>query len=155
MIFLNELDFDFLGREPSGLPAKNSGHWFFGPGHLLIGGFYATNRFENIYEAELQTLGAPGAHARIQEVSGDYGIYVLLEQKFYEKRHQAHQTAFSSLGVDVAFRTTETSFPCPLTRVLFTRESFGDKKNRKIRLASVLLESSVSDNVRHATGRPK
>jgi len=84
LIFLNELDFDFLSREPSALPAKDSGHWFFGPGHLLFGGFYATNRFENIYEAELQTFGAPGAHGRIREVSGDYGIYVLLEQKFYE-----------------------------------------------------------------------
>ena len=72
LIFLNELDFDFLSREPSALPAKDSGHWFFGPGHLLFGGFYATNRFENIYEAELQTFGAPGAHGRIREVSGDY-----------------------------------------------------------------------------------
>jgi len=61
LIFLNELAFDFLNRQLPGVPPPGAGRWFFGPGHVLIGGFYATNRFENIYQAQLQRSGVAGA----------------------------------------------------------------------------------------------
>jgi hypothetical protein len=39
LIFLDELVFDFLNREPPGIPPPVPGRWFFGPGHFVIGGF--------------------------------------------------------------------------------------------------------------------
>jgi len=45
---------------------------------------YATNRFENIYQAQLQRSGVPEALTPLAEESGDYGLYLLWEQQFYE-----------------------------------------------------------------------
>jgi porin len=84
LIFLNELVFDFLNREPPGIPPPGPGRWFFGPGHFLIGGFYATNRFDNIYQERLRVLGLGTSLQAVGTESGDYGVYVLWEQKIYE-----------------------------------------------------------------------
>ena len=83
LIILNELAFDFLGPRP-GVPAPGAGRWFIGPGHVLIGGFYATNRFENIYQAQLQRSGVAEALTPPADLSGDYGVYSLWEQQFYQ-----------------------------------------------------------------------
>jgi porin len=84
LIFLNEFAFDFLTRAAPEIPADGPGGWLFGPGHVVIGGFYASNQFENIYQAELQTLGALEPPAQVSHRAGDYGIYAIWEQKFYE-----------------------------------------------------------------------
>ena len=84
LIFLNELVFDFLNREPPGIPPPGPGRWFFGPGHFLIGGFYATNRFDNIYQERLRVLGIGASLQAVGKESGDYGVYALWEQKIYE-----------------------------------------------------------------------
>lgn len=39
LIFLNEYAFDFLKSEMPEIPANGPGGWFFGPGHIVIGGF--------------------------------------------------------------------------------------------------------------------
>jgi porin len=83
LIILNELAFDFLGLQP-GVPPPGAGHWFIGPGHVLIGGFYATNRFEHIYQAQLQRSGVAKAFTPLADLSGDYGVYLLWEQQFYQ-----------------------------------------------------------------------
>jgi porin len=84
LIFLNEIVFDFLNRELPGIPPPGPPRWFFGPGHFLVGGFYATNRFENIYQERLQSLGVHSAANPLPTKSGDYGVYALWEQKIYE-----------------------------------------------------------------------
>jgi porin len=84
LIFLNELVFDFLNREPPGIPPPGPGRWFFGPGHFVIGGLYATNRFDNIYQERLAALGVGTSLQAVGKESGDYGIYALWEQKIYE-----------------------------------------------------------------------
>ena len=149
LIFLNELDFDFLRREPPAVPAKNSERWFFGPGHLLIGGFYATNRFENTYEAELQNFGAPSAPTRVREVSGDYGIYVLLEQRFYEEAPGSPNGLFlfgrgCRLPDDRNFITVSVDAGA-VYKGVFRRQS-GSQDSFGIAFAY----NSVSDKVRHA-----
>ncbi|HEV3066114.1 MAG TPA: carbohydrate porin [Chthoniobacterales bacterium] len=149
LIFLNELDFDFLSREPSALPAKDSGHWFFGPGHLLFGGFYATNRFENIYEAELQTFGAPGAHGRIREVSGDYGIYVLLEQKFYEDAPGSPNGLFL-FGRGCRLPNDRNFITVSVDAGAVYKGIFRRQKESQDSLGIGFVYNSVSDNVRHA-----
>lgn len=83
LIILNELAFDFFGLQP-GVPAAGAGHWLIGPAHVLIGGFYATNRFENIYQARLQRSGVAEAFTPLADLSGDYGVYSLWEQQFYQ-----------------------------------------------------------------------
>lgn len=60
------------------------GRWFFGPGHFVIGGFYATNRFDNIYQERLAALGVGTSLQAVGKESGNYGIYALWEQKIYE-----------------------------------------------------------------------
>jgi porin len=84
LIFLNEFAFDFLKSGMPEIPANGPGAWFFGPGHIVIGGFYASNQFENIYQEELQTLGVLEPPARVGHLAGDYGGYAIWEQKFYE-----------------------------------------------------------------------
>jgi porin len=83
LIILNELAFDFLGLQPRAQP-PGAGRWFIGPGHVLIGGFYATNRFENIYQAQLQRSGVAEAFTPLADLTGDYGVYSLWEQQFYQ-----------------------------------------------------------------------
>jgi porin len=84
LIFLNEFAFDFLKKGAPEIPANGPGGWFFGPGHIAIGGFYASNQFENIYQAELQNLGVLEPPERVGHLPGDYGVYVIWEQKIYE-----------------------------------------------------------------------
>jgi len=84
LIFLNEFDFDFLKRGAPEAPANGPGRWFFGPGHVVIGGFYASNQFENIFQAQLQNLGALEPPAQVGHLAGDYAGYAIWEQKFYE-----------------------------------------------------------------------
>jgi porin len=83
LIILNELAFDFLSLQ-SGVPPSGAGRWFIGPGHVLIGCFYATNQFENIYQAQLQRSGFAEALKPLADLAGDYGVYSLWEQQFYQ-----------------------------------------------------------------------
>src|SRR3984893_13961294 len=149
LIFLNELDFDFLTREPSGVPAKNSGRWFFGPGHLLIGGFYATNRFVNVYEAELRAFGAPSAPARVREVPGDYGIYVLLEQKFYEDALGSPNGLFL-FGRGCRLPNDRNFITVSIDAGAVYKGVFRRQKESQDSLGIGFIYNSVSDNVRHA-----
>ena len=84
LIFLNEFAFDFLKSGVPETPANGPGRWFFGPGHVVIGGFYASNQFENIYQAELQTLGALEPPAQVDHIAGNYAGYAIWEHKLYE-----------------------------------------------------------------------
>ena len=84
LIFLNEFAFDYLKKGAPEIRANGPGSWFFGPGHVVIGGFYASNQFENIYQAELQNLGALEPPAQVSHIAGDYGVYAIWEQKLYE-----------------------------------------------------------------------
>jgi porin len=149
LIFLNELDFDFLSREPAVIPAINSGRWFFGPGHLLIGGFYATNRFESIYQAELQAFGAPSAPARVREVSGDYGIYVLLEQKFYEEVPGSPNGLFL-FGRGCRLPDDRNFITVSIDAGAVYKGVFRRQKESQDSLGIGFVYNSVSDNVRHA-----
>ena len=85
LIFINELELDFLKAEDGADPAPRSGRWLFGPGRFLVGGFYTTDRFADVYEAQLEELGAPSAPNRVREISRNYGIYLVWEEKFYEE----------------------------------------------------------------------
>ena len=84
LIFINELELDFLKPEPQVNPTRTTGHWLFGPGRFLAGGFYTTDRFADVYEAQLEELGVATASHRVREISGNYGIYLVCEEKFYE-----------------------------------------------------------------------
>jgi porin len=84
LIFINELELDFLKPEPNANPTRTGGHWLFGPVRFLVGGFYTTDRFADVYEAQLEELGAANASHRVREISGNYGIYLVWEEKFYE-----------------------------------------------------------------------
>jgi porin len=84
LIFLNEFAFDFLMTSAPETPADGPGRWFFGPGHVVIGGFYASNQFENIFQAQLQNLGALEPPAQASHLAGDYAGYAIWEQKLYE-----------------------------------------------------------------------
>lgn len=84
LIFVNELAFDFLGGAAPESVESSHRRWFFGPGHCSIGGFYATNQFKDIYQAQLQSLGALEAPARVEKIGGDYGVYLIWEQRFYQ-----------------------------------------------------------------------
>jgi hypothetical protein len=81
---LNEFAFDFRKSEVPEIPADGPGRWFFGPGHIVIGGFYASNQFENIYQAQLESLGALEPPAQVSHIAGNYGVYAIWEQKLYE-----------------------------------------------------------------------
>ena len=85
LIFINELELDFLKPEPSANPERTGGHWLFGPVRFLVGGFYTTDRFEDAYEAQLEELGAANARSQVRGLSGNYGIYLVWEEKFYEE----------------------------------------------------------------------
>jgi porin len=84
LIFINEFVFDFLIRGPAGLEVNGPGRWFIGPGRLVIGGLYSTDRMEDIYQAQLRTLGVIPASKGIREFANDYGTYLILEEKIYE-----------------------------------------------------------------------
>jgi Carbohydrate-selective porin, OprB family len=122
LIFLNEFAFDFLKNGAPEIPANSPGGLFFGPGHIAIGGFYASNQFENIYQAELQTLGVLEPPERVGHIAGDYGVYAIWEQKFYEDAPESPNGLFL-FGRGL--------------REPFTKEFFDGKKIPKIRLASV------------------
>ena len=84
LIFFNELAFDFLGGAASGTAEGGHGQWSFGPGHCSIGGFYATDQFKDVFQAQLQSLGALEAPAGVKKMRGDYGVYLIGEQRFYQ-----------------------------------------------------------------------
>jgi porin len=84
LIFLNEVAFDYLSREPQENNVTGPGRWFIGPGHLVIGGFYSTNRMEDIFQAQLRSLGVSPSGKPVRHSRGDYATYSILEQKFYE-----------------------------------------------------------------------
>jgi hypothetical protein len=137
LIFLNELDFDFLSREPSRSQPKipDTGSLVRDIFCLAVSTQQIVSKIfmKQSYRPSVRPV-LMGAFERCPATTE----FMCYWSRNSMKTHQAHQTAFSSLGVDVAFRMTETSLPCPLTPALFTRESFGGKKNRKIRLESVL-----------------
>jgi hypothetical protein len=79
----------FCGVSPGLAPKSPAAAWqlpdrYFGPGHVVIGGFDATNRFESIYQMQLQRSGVDEAFTPLAEESGDYGLYLLWEQQFYQ-----------------------------------------------------------------------
>ena len=84
LIFLNEVAFSFLNHEAPENPANGPARWFIGPGHVVIGGFYASNQFKSIYQAQLQDVGALEPPAQVRHIAGDYGVYAIWEQKLYE-----------------------------------------------------------------------
>jgi porin len=84
LIFLNEVVFDYLSREPQENDVSGPGRWFIGPGHLVIGGFYSTNRMEDIFQAQLRSLGVIPSEKPVRQSRGDYAAYCILEQKVYE-----------------------------------------------------------------------
>jgi hypothetical protein len=133
---LNEIAFDFLKKGVPEIPANGPGGWFFGPGHIAIGGFYASNQFENIYQAELQTLGALEPPAQVGHLAGDYGVYAIWEQKVYEDAPESPNGLFL-FGAVYCFQRIATLIPCQPRREPFTKEFFDGKKIRKIRLDSV------------------
>jgi porin len=149
LIFLNEFDLDFLRREPPAVPAKGFARWFFGPGHLAIGGFYATNRFENIYQAELQTFGATNAPARVREVSGDYGFYALLEQKVYEDTLDSPNGLFL-FGGGCRLPEDRNFISVSVDAGAVYKGIFRRQKESQDSLGIGFVYNSVSDNVRHA-----
>ena len=51
LIFIDEFAFDYLSREPQEKNINGPERWFLGPGHLVIGGFYSTDRMEDIFQA--------------------------------------------------------------------------------------------------------
>lgn len=85
LIFINELELDFLKPGAAADPPPTGGHWFFGPGSFLVGGFYTTDRFADVYEAQLEELGAPTSPHQVRHISGNYGLYLVWEEKFYEE----------------------------------------------------------------------
>lgn len=84
LIFINEFAFDYLSREPQEKNVNGPGRWFLGPGHLVIGGFYSTDRMEDIFQAQLQSLGVIPSGRSVRQVQKDYAGYCILEQKIYE-----------------------------------------------------------------------
>jgi carbohydrate-selective porin OprB len=84
LIFINEFELDFFKCEPEANSNHKGGHWFFGPGRFVLGGFYTTDRFADIYEAQLQNLGAARALMRVRVIRGNYAFYLIWEQKCYE-----------------------------------------------------------------------
>ena len=84
LIFINEVVFDYLSREPKENNVSGPGRWFIGPGRLVIGGFYSTDRMEDIFQAELRSLGVSPSGKPVRQSRGDHAIYCILEQKFYE-----------------------------------------------------------------------
>ncbi len=85
LFIISEVSFDLLKRELSdSTPPRGGGRFFIGPAHVIFGGFYATNEFEDQYEVRLNELGVPNAPRTPRRVGGNYGSYVLYEQKIYE-----------------------------------------------------------------------
>ncbi len=85
LFIISEVSFDLLKRElTDSTPPRGGGRFFIGPAHVIFGGFYATNEFEDQYEARLNELGVPNAPRTPRRVGPNYGGYVLYEQKIYE-----------------------------------------------------------------------
>jgi porin len=84
LIFIDEFAFDYLSREPQEKNVGGPGRWFLGPGHLVIGGFYSTDRMEDIFQAQLQSLGVIPSGKSVRQLQNDYAGYCILEQKIYE-----------------------------------------------------------------------
>lgn len=83
LIFISEIDVDYLSREPDGGHAGSPGRWFIGPGHVVVGGFYSTDKMEDIFQAQLHSLGLLSDKS-VRQLRDDYAIYCILEQKLYE-----------------------------------------------------------------------
>ena len=84
LIFIDEFELDFSKSKRKGDSTNGIGRWFFGPGRFLLGGYYTTDRFGDIYEAELKRLGVKNAPHSVREFPGNYGVYLVWEPKLYE-----------------------------------------------------------------------
>jgi porin len=149
LIFINELELDFLKPEPAGASAPTRGHWLFGPGRFLAGGFYTTDRFADVYEAQLEELGAANAPNRVREISGNYGIYLVWEEKFYEEALDTENGLYAFargtvLPADRNFVSVATE-----TGVVY-KGVFRRAKDTLDSLGLGFGYSGISDNVEHA-----
>ena len=149
LIFIDEVQFDFFKCEPVANPARRGRHWFFGPGRFLAGGFYLTNRFADIYEMQLKDLGALNTSKRVREIPGDYGIYLVWEQKCYEDAPGSENGFYlfgrgSVLPADRNFTSLSTEAGA-VYKGIFRRE-----RDTSDSLGLGFAYSDISKNVRHA-----
>jgi porin len=79
LIFINEFAFDYLSRRAREENVSGPGRWFIGPGHLVIGGFYSTDRMEDVFQAQLRSLGVNPSGKPIRQLPHDYAVYAILE----------------------------------------------------------------------------
>jgi porin len=149
LIFINEFEFDFFRSEPEANPTRRGGHWFFGPGRILVGGFYTTDRFADIYEAQLKDLGVANTSNRVREIPGDYGIYLVWEQKCYEDAPGSENGFYlfargSVLPADRNF-TSESIEAGAVYKGIFRRQT-----DTRDSLGLGFGYNNISTNVRHA-----
>jgi len=149
LIFIDELELDFLKPKPAANPTPTGGHWLFGPGRILVGGFYTTDRFADVYEAQLEELGAASAQSRAREISGNYEIYLVWEEKFYEVAPGTENGLYafargSVLPADRNFVSVTTE-----TGVVY-KGVFRYAKGAVDSLGLGFGYSGISDNVEHA-----
>ena len=149
LIFINEFQLDFLKPEPSPKPERPSRHWLFGPGRFLVGGFYTTDRFADVYEAQLEELGAANASHRVREISGNYGIYLVCEEKFYEATPDTENGLYA-FGRDSVLPADRNFVSVAIEAGLVYKGVFRCEKDTLDSFGLGFGYSGISNNVQHA-----
>ncbi len=91
VLLISELSLDFLKEDPEAAPDRRlpvsppkPAGFHLGTGHVILGGFYHTERFRDAYEARLGDLGVAGEDGRGERrLSGDFGVYALWAERVF------------------------------------------------------------------------
>jgi len=149
LIFIDEFELDFAGSAPEANPGHSKGRWFFGPSRVLLGGYYTTDLFTDIYEAQLQRLGVTHAPNRVRAISGNYGVYLIWEQKCYEEEPGSENGFYffargSVLPADRNFTSVSAEVGAVYKGILRRQTDARDS------VGLGFAYSGISRNVRHA-----